>query len=57
MLKHNIEEAWISGEYVLDLLSNGYRLRLKDMDTIFEWVINVELSKKQDTTRNQIYKN
>ena len=57
MLEYKIKSTGISGTEALNILSTGYNVYLKDIESNIEWSENIELSKKQEVIRNLVYKN
>jgi hypothetical protein len=47
----------LSAVEALDLLRTGYRVKLCDKKSKFEWEIMVELKSEQEKIRNLVYKN
>ena len=57
MLEYKIKSTGISGTDALNILSTGYNVYLKALESNIEWNENIELSKKQEVIRNLVYKN
>ena len=57
MLEYRIRSTGISVTEALNILSTGYNVYLKDIESNIEWSENIELSKKEEVIRNMVYKN
>ena len=57
MLEYKIKSTGIFGTDALNILSTGYNVYLKALESNIEWNENIELSKKQEVIRNLVYKN
>lgn len=57
LLAFKISKLSLSAVEALDLLRTGYRVKLCDKKSKFEWEIMVELKSEQEKIRNLVYKN
>jgi hypothetical protein len=57
LLGFKISSLGISGVDALDILRTGYRVKLCDQESGFEWETTVELKSEQKKIRNVVYKN
>jgi len=57
LLGFKISKLSLSAVDALDLLKTGYRVKLLDTKSKFEWEIIVELKSEQEKIRNLVYKN
>lgn len=57
LLAFKIFKLSLSAVEALDLLRTGYRVKLCDKKSKFEWEIMVELKSEQEKIRNLLYKN
>jgi transposase len=56
-LEFKISSLDLSAVDALDVLRKGYRVKLRDQKSGFEWDALVELTKKQEQIRNLVHKN
>ena len=57
LLEFKISSLGISAVDALDILRTGYRVKLCDRESRFEWETTVELKSEQKKIRNVVYKN
>jgi transposase len=56
LLQFKISRLEVSAVDALDILRNGYRVKLFDQQSGFEWDAMLELTKQQEQIRNLVYK-
>jgi transposase len=57
LLEFKISKLDVSAVEALDILKNGYRVKLCDQKSGFEWDVTLELTKLQEQIRNLVHKN